>query len=358
LRRRIVDASVPCDALATASLLVASGNFRDASFGSTVADARRPEALMTTHHRLILALAFPVAALACEAPVDSRTTGPTDTASAGSSDSPRSSAPSEHVATSASALSTDVFWQKSGPGNLPMNAQNGLCFLTEVEGAFLGWGDSISIETAPDGTWTLGGTWSDGGFMQGMARCVSAKEMFNGTTNGFVNTYWVDYWVPGCTPGIACAQPAGENSWQLEKANQSVCVLTGITGQLNGWGEGAGVRVNAGGFWELYADSLSGAGVYATAACMSAGDGAPFLSQDDAWQQGNPPQWLGAFPPDAFCALSGLHGKFRGWGEGVLLEEAVNGSSLQWQLTGWSQQQNVSAYDQCFISWCKAYGTC
>jgi hypothetical protein len=277
-----------------------------------------------------------------------------------SGDHPQSSQPGhdERTAQSEAPLTTEGRWQSWTNGGaevaLGFTAQQGLCYLTEVSGAFRGWGDGVRLRTWNDGTWHLGGA-AGSGWMQAGARCVSNKEMFNDTA-GYLTTYSASYTYPSCPWGIACPAGSGGTVVQLQSTAGSVCTLSAVNGEFNGNGEGAVVRQNNNGNWELYVFSHSGAGVSATATCMQ-GYGHAYPWQTDSWTQGNPPTWE-LYPPGAFCNLSGLAGRFRGWGEGVEIQQATNGSSQQWQLTGWSQQSGITGYSECWLSMCKLWNQC
>jgi hypothetical protein len=270
---------------------------------------------------------------------------------------PEGEASPEKVESSTQNLTAETAWGSMrnggaevalrGSNNTPFTAQDGLCYLTHVAGAFKGSGDEVRVRRWLDGTWHLGGKGASG-WAEARARCVRYDEVVRDNA-GWLSDYEKTFTktIPTCPWwNPLCAKPATPDAATVTLAPvaSSVCYLTSVGGELNGSGEGAYVR-QSGANWELVVASQSGAGVTARATCAN------LYRQPQYWASYEWSQGKAAVPMlDQgwwFCGLNGVRGKFRGWGEEVWVRP---GAGNRWTLGGASQQQGVWGKSDCYFN--------
>ena len=236
---------------------------------------------------------------------------------------------------SQSALARQEFTWNQDAGDTdptPMYGQDqGVCFLTAVQGKFEGDGESLNVYLQ-NRQWFLGGQSGTFG-VGGKATCLAWNEI--------VGSY------PSIYGPYTWHQRQGSSRTFLGNFDEGngVCFLSGVSGKFAGSGEHVEItfesysRRN----WMLGGDSGK-RDVSATAYCIPTSYNYTKLTDPYNWNQYKSPVYLGS--GYAGCFLTGFVGNFQGSKERVALRDNYD----QWYLEGNSGggKNNIGASARCY----------
>ncbi|NOU52993.1 hypothetical protein HG263_21045 [Pseudoalteromonas sp. JBTF-M23] len=215
----------------------------------------------------------------------------------------------------ASDYQYNTFHWKQGEQQVSLgSSRDRVCFLSSVQGKFEGWAEEVSVKKV-GASYYLGGK-SDQDNVAATATCVLNPK-------GDKYTQF-DTWEQG-------------QSYLYMGDRHNVCFLTSMSGKYEGWKESIEVKNTPSG---VYLGGTSDQhSVKASAACLSRYN--PNL-RSYTWRQGEGTKTLAPTATNV-CYLTRIAGKFKGYGESVSLSK----SNGYWQLSGSSQQRDVTATATC-----------
>lgn len=240
------------------------------------------------------------------------------------------------VANASPALATTVYsWNQSQGYSTVMFSQNsGWCFLSNVSGHFVGFGEAVWIANS-NGYWVLTGQSQQQG-VSAEATCVPWSTLQPGYSN--VSYTWDNYESAIAAPNCWVNGTCPLNKLTLW-GNAGFCSLMGVGGSFSGGGS-TKVHVTANpstGSWEENVVTISTNGTEAWAGCFHFNVNSSYANEAN-WQQGQPEVIFNS--ADRGCGLESMTGNFQGSGESVTCLP-------QWALYGTSGQSGVAADCRC-----------
>ena len=245
-------------------------------------------------------------------------------------------------------------WRQGNPAIRMMSVRDGLCYLSGVQGKFLGGGELVSIWNK-NGYWWLGGKSMQHG-VAAEAMCVPSTSINNGWMTYDTVPAWVSISAGSC-PGWpeGCAR----NWWhsQILRGSSSFCYLTGVSGNFDGQQKLSivkqrdlpGALLNGDDSYYLLADTnTEKAYERVEGGCFEPAPPTSGYMWDEVngtWDQGQRDTVL-LNAREGFCFLTAVHGSFQGAGEGVSVWFSAGDNT--WRLNGASQQSGVGAAARCF----------
>lgn len=246
-------------------------------------------------------------------------------------------------ASAAFTPATTYEWdQNLGHVTVMQSVSDGPCFLTGMEGDYVGTSENIHIED-DDNYWVLTGG-SEQNSVTGWATCVSQSNFLG--SNGYGTEEWSAS--SNCTPGENYSWPflpipttcylGTATLWD----STAFCSLSYISG---GFDSNTYMETYFNGAtWQLRAlEQTGGATMNAGATCLGLHNNSElYYDGPYVWIKGQEPVEM---LPDteAICALTDVHGGFAGNGEIVQVLD-LNGT---WYLWGTSSQDGTSAAASC-----------
>lgn len=209
--------------------------------------------------------------------------------------------------------------------------KQGFAFITGVAGNFGGPKEGFELQATKSGAWTLTGQSSDFIAARSMAVTDLQPVKFQTQTTRYEWT-------------------AGKPTVKMLHQKDGICILTGFTGAMRGYGESVKVHLADDGYWYLEGSSAQGE-LKATAIGLKWTKPGAWTCHvsTHSWTTGQEPVNIAA-RSEAICVLSGVSGNLLGGGEGV---EIVIEDEDKWVMKGSSQQQELR-FDATCIQFLKA----
>jgi hypothetical protein len=213
-----------------------------------------------------------------------------------------------------------VDWQNGKERKTVLPAKKGIAALTGVAGNFGGPADSIELQVAKNGSWTLGG---------------KSQDFISARGTGFSDLQPTLF--PLSPQTVRYEWSNGKPPVKMLHRKDGICVLAGWGGALRGYGEGISVRLADDGYWYLDGHSAQGELHAIALGIRWSKPGTTTCSESIfSWKTGDQPVQIGP-RTDGLCVLSGISGNMLGGGEGM---EIVSEDD-QWMLKGSSQQAEL-----------------
>jgi hypothetical protein len=245
---------------------------------------------------------------------------------------------------------TPYVWDQGDGPTVMMSAEEGMCFLTGMEGDYQGTGENVRIEN-DTGYFVLNGT-SQQNSVKAWAACVRWSEFPD-----LPNSSWTQSSTSSsCVAGVSAPWPFASSpnvtfpSDIVLASGYDFCFLSQIGGGLDS--NTSASTYYDGTNWHLAAsEGQPSATMNVAGRCMGLGASHPLWTTPVAtWRVGDAP--ISLLPDsEGICAITSVHGAFRGDGE---IAQIIDQDGA-WVLWGTSQQANTSVgvqcvyYDQIFV---------